>query len=185
MSNGKAELILHPIRLKIVTEMATRRMTTGEIAALLPHVARATLYRHIKQLAEGGVLEIVEETSVNGAIERTYQVTKGGGRLAAEDVVDTSAEAHLRYFTTYVATLIDTFADYINHTHANNIFEDGLAYSRTVVHLSHEERHKFQTELMAVAERMLTLAPAPHRRRYTLAQTVIPDSHQPEKGNET
>lgn len=185
MSITKADLILHPIRLKIVTEMARHSMTTGEIAALLPHVARATLYRHIKQLAEGGVLEIVGEAQVNGAIERTYRVTKDGGRLTAENIANTSPETHTRYFTTFVASLIDTFADYIHHTHANDIFEDGLTYSRTVVHLSEDERAQFQSELVEIVERMLILSPAPFRRRYTLAQTVIPEPQSPEKGNKS
>lgn len=171
---SKADLILHPIRLKIVTELANRRMTTGEIAALLPHVARATLYRHIKTLADGGILEVVEESPVNGAIERTYQVTQGGGRLSSEELAVVSAKEHIHYFTTFVATLIDSFADYIYATPLDHLLESGLSYNRAVVHLSDAERAHFTAELNQLAERMLSLPPAPHRNRYTLAQTVIP-----------
>jgi DNA-binding transcriptional ArsR family regulator len=182
MSTGKADLILHPIRLKIVTELANRQMTTTEIAALLPQVARATLYRHIKLLAEGGVLEVVGEISVNGAIERTYQVIQGAGRLSSEDVAGTSAKEHLQYFTTFVATLIDTFADYVDTAPLEALFDDGLSYNRTVVHLSDEERTQFQAELQALAIRMLMLPPTPNRRKYTLAQAVIP---APKKDEDT
>lgn len=174
MSTGKADLILHPIRLKIVTELANRQMTTTEIAALLPHVARATLYRHIKMLADGGVLEVVSEISVNGAIERTYQVAQGAGRLTSEDIAGTTAKEHIHYFTTFVATLIDTFADYVHAAPLDQLFEDGLTYNRTIVHLSDDERVQFQAELQTLATRMLTLTPTPNRRKYTLAQAVIP-----------
>lgn len=174
MSTGKADLILHPIRLKIVTELANRPKTTTEIATLLPQVARATLYRHIKLLADGGVLEVVNETNVNGAIERTYQVTEGGGRLSSEDLRDLSMADHLRYFTTFVATLIDTFAEYAYTTPLETLFDKGLAYNRAVVHLSDEERLQFQEEIHAVVTKMMTLPAAPNRRKYTLAQAVIP-----------
>lgn len=183
MSIGKADLILHPIRLKIVTELANRQMTTTEIAALLPHVARATLYRHIKLLADGGVLEVAGESHVNGAIERTYQVVQGAGRLTRADIVNTSARDHIQYFTTFVATLIDSFAGYVRSASLDAMFEDGLSYNRTVVYLTDHERMQFQAELQTLATRMLALPPDTNRRKYTLAQAVIPAPMKEEKSS--
>ncbi len=56
------DLILHPVRLRIVHAMSGgRTRTTSELCTSLPDVPRTTLYRHVGLLAEAGVLEVVGE----------------------------------------------------------------------------------------------------------------------------
>jgi hypothetical protein len=82
MAQTKSDLLLHPVRMRLVTELAGRQMTPGQLAAALPDVPQATLYRQINRLLEGGVFEVVAEQVVNGATERTYAVVGGGDRLS-------------------------------------------------------------------------------------------------------
>jgi len=68
-----ADLLLHPVRLRIVQAfLGDRALTTGELRAELPDVPPASLYRHIARLVDAGVLGVVSERRVRGAVERTY-----------------------------------------------------------------------------------------------------------------
>ena len=66
MGRDKADLILHPARLRIMGELGGRQMTSRQLAIALPDMAQASLYRHIKALLDGGILEVVSEQAVNG-----------------------------------------------------------------------------------------------------------------------
>ena len=69
------ELLLHPVRLRIVQAMLGRgELTTKSLAEKLPDVASATLYRQVSALVDGGVLEVVSERRVRGSIERSLRV---------------------------------------------------------------------------------------------------------------
>jgi hypothetical protein len=57
-----AELLLHPVRLRVVQALlGDRVLTTGDLHAELPDVPTASLYRHVAVLAGAGVLEVAYE----------------------------------------------------------------------------------------------------------------------------
>jgi len=67
-----SELILHPVRLRIVhAVMDGLPFTASELCAQLLDVSKATVYRQVAVLAEGGLVEVVGEERVRGAVERT------------------------------------------------------------------------------------------------------------------
>lgn len=171
----KADLLLHPVRLRIMTEIVGKRLTPRQLAAALPDVPQATLYRQINILLEGEILEIVEETPISGAIERTYQLRQGADRLSAEEMHDIASEDHLQYFNIFVASLIESFARYIQHHDPAHFDQDGLSYNRIVIHLTAGERAAFQEQVMELIGSLMTNLPSADRQRYTLASIVIPD----------
>ena len=175
MARSKADLILHPARLRIMTEFGGRQMTPRQLTSVLPDIPQATLYRHIKALLHGGILEVVGEQEVNGSVERTYAVVKGAGRLSFDELKGLSAEEHLRYFTVYAVKLIDDFADYLREVNLEHIGRDGMSYSTAAIYLNDAERAQFQEEVVALIGRVLSNAPAPDRKRYSLSSIVIPD----------
>src|SRR5579864_5927159 len=66
----RADLILHPVRLRIILAFARgRRLTPQQVAALLADVPQATLYRQIERLFQGGVLAIAAEKRVRAAVD--------------------------------------------------------------------------------------------------------------------
>ncbi len=175
MARSNADLILHPARLRIMTELGGRQMTPRQLATALPDIAQATLYRHIKALLDAGILEVVGEQDVNGSIERTYAVVKGAGQLSMEELQSLSAEEHLRYFTIYAVKLIDDFATYLHDANLEMVGRDGMSYSTASIYLNDAERAQFQQEVVALIGRVMSNQPAPDRKRYNLSSIVIPD----------
>src|SRR3712207_9495280 len=70
-----ADLLLHPVRLRIVQAfLGDRTLTTADLRTELTDVPAATLYRHVGVLAEAGVLVVVGERGVRRAAERGYRL---------------------------------------------------------------------------------------------------------------
>ena len=175
MVQTKSDLLLHSVRMRLVTELAGRQMTSGQLAAAMPDVPQATLYRHIKRLLDSGVFEVVAEQMVNGATERTYGVVSGAERLTAVEMQTVSPEQHVRYFTTFAAALIETFTRYVQQADPATLAEDGLSYNRAVIYLSDAERVAFQEQIVNLVSSVMTNSPTPERKRYTLASATIPE----------
>jgi DNA-binding transcriptional ArsR family regulator len=170
----RVNLIIHPVRLQIVTELSRTPLTPRQLGELLPRIPQSTLYRHIGMLAEGGVLEVVAENQVNGVTERTYALVAGQARFSPEELSSLTSEEHLHYFTIFATALIDSFAEYIHDANLENVVADGLSYRRTVIYLSDDERAEFEEGLNKVLGRFMGQDAAPHRKRYTLAAVTIP-----------
>src|SRR5437868_1497824 len=110
---SKAELIIHPVRLRIIEAVQGREVTTLQIARLLPDVPQASLYRHIKMLADGGILDVTGERRVNGIVERTYSVRKGSARFSREEFASFGPADHSRYFAVFLGTLASRMDQYL------------------------------------------------------------------------
>src|SRR5690606_14663651 len=97
------ELLLHPLRLRILQAMTGHAMTTAELADLFDDVAAATVYRHVNTLLNAGVLTIVSERRVRGAVERTLALVEDAAQMDAEDAAQMSEEQHRQAFTVFLA----------------------------------------------------------------------------------
>ncbi len=81
------DLLLNPIRLRMIGAMACGKRTAGEIGEALPDVPAATLYRHLKKLADAGVVTVVATRPARGALERIYALAQqpaGGPRSGGD-----------------------------------------------------------------------------------------------------
>lgn len=106
----KIDLILHPIRARIISTAAHTPITTQAIAARMPDIPQTTLYRHINLLIENNVLTIVREVKVRGTVERELQLREGGARIAVEELAAVLPEDQLRYFLVFLSVLISDFS---------------------------------------------------------------------------
>jgi DNA-binding transcriptional ArsR family regulator len=174
-----ADLLLHPVRMRILQALFDADpLTTAQLRERLPDIAPATMYRHIAALAEGGVLEVVEEKRVRGTVERSYRVRK------EEAVVDPAARAamtrddHRRAFTTFAASLMGDFDRYFAREEAEPN-ADGVVYRQAAVWLTNEEFAEMVAEIEhAVVSRMDRVREGRGRRVVSLV--VVPD--KPEAG---
>lgn len=167
------DLLLHPIRLRLVSELAGRQMTPRQLALALPDIPQATLYRHLNRLLEGGLLEVVAEQVVNGATERTYGVV-GEDAVEGEAEETHSAEAQVRRFSTFVGMLIEAFS---RQAHAaGDSAEEKLpgGYEATTVYLSDEEADQLWTQVSGLLAQAAQQQSSPDQKRYTVASVLIP-----------
>ena len=162
------DLVLHPVRIRVLRALAGRRLTTRDLVAELADVPPASLYRHLARLAEGGAVDVVEERRVRGAIERVYAL----GSVAADPAAMTR-EDHARAFTAFMSTLLADFTRYLGREDADPL-ADGVGYRELVLHLSDAEFASFAREMSALIAPLLANEPGGDRRARMLATVVMP-----------
>src|SRR6266508_2535649 len=82
-----ADLLLHPVRLRIVQAfLGDRALTTSALSAELADVPTASLYRHVARLVDAGVLQVVAERRVRGALERTYVLRVAAASIGLDQI---------------------------------------------------------------------------------------------------
>lgn len=91
-----SELVLHPVRLRVLQHLrAAGEATAKEIAAAMGDVPRATAYRHVKALEEGGAIDVARTRRVRGATEKTYALSPQVVNPSPQDARALSAALHL------------------------------------------------------------------------------------------
>nr|WP_165977186.1 helix-turn-helix domain-containing protein [Nonomuraea diastatica] len=65
---------LHPVRIRLAQILALGPRTGTQLRQALPHVPYSSLYRHIRWLVDAGVIHVVGERKVRGAVEHTYEL---------------------------------------------------------------------------------------------------------------
>lgn len=103
------ELILHPVRMRIILALANRALTTQQVAQLLPDIAQTTLYRHIAVLLEGGIVQVLRESKVRGSVERELALVEGAGRIDMKTSSALQPEQQEHLFTMVIAALLAEF----------------------------------------------------------------------------
>lgn len=171
---GPADLILHPIRLRVIQALAGgRRLSPGELAAELDDVPTASLYRHIKTLADAGVLAVVEERPARGTPQRVYALVEGAGNLSPEALAQATPEDHLRYFAVFLSGLLDSFGRYVKSGDVDFV-ADGVGYRQVPLELTDQEFAELAGRLNAAVAPVLGNAPGPGRKRRMLTTVVLP-----------
>lgn len=174
MAPTMGELLLHPVRLRIIQRfLGDRRLTTAMLRQELADVAPATLYRQVATLAEAGVLAVVDEQRIRGAVERTYALRPAAGRLGPEEAAAMSVDDHRRAFTAFVASLLHDFDHYARGDDLD-VARDGVGYRQVGLWLSLEELVALSAEMGEVLRRWLDNGPAPGRTRRVLTTIVLP-----------
>jgi hypothetical protein len=171
-----ADLLLHPVRLRIVQAfLGDRTLTTAELRGELPDVPVATLYRHVGLLADAGVLSVVGERKVRGAAERSYRLVLEAASVSPEDGAAMTAEDHRRAFTTFVATLLGDFDRYLARAgDPPDLLRDGVGYRQAAVWVTDEEFDAMVGDLAAVLTARMANRPGGARRRRMVSTVHLP-----------
>ncbi|HEX6798802.1 MAG TPA: helix-turn-helix domain-containing protein [Ktedonobacterales bacterium] len=183
MAASRANLILHPVRLRLIAALARRQLTAHQLSALLPEVPQATLYHHLGMLTRAGLLRIVSERQVRGAVEKRYTLNEDQTFLSPDDLARASREDHLRYFTIFVAMLLGDFARYLEQAAPDaqiDLYADGVGYRQVPFYLSDDEFAQAAAAINQALLPFLKNEPAPHRRRRLFSSIVIPDAESAE-----
>ena len=72
-----AEIVMNPARQRIFQYFLLHETgTVEEIRKALPDIPSASLYRHIKILADSSILMVVGENRIRGTVESVYQLNE-------------------------------------------------------------------------------------------------------------
>ncbi len=169
-----ADLLLHPIRLRIVQAfLGDRALTTTNVQTELPDVPPASLYRHIARLVAGGVLAVVAERRVRGALERTYVLRTAAASVGAGELIEMTPDQHRQMFLAYVAGLIGDFDRYLARGDVD-VVRDGVSYRLAGMWLDDLELMELVRDFVAVVQPRLANAPKPGRKRRILGTVLLP-----------
>jgi DNA-binding transcriptional ArsR family regulator len=174
------DLLMHPVRLRIVFAMSSDRVrTTSDLSASLPDVPRTTLYRHVDLLAEGGVLEVVDEQRVRGVIERHYRLRPHRAVIDQDAAAAMSLDDHRRAFAAGMAALLAEFNAYLDRP-GTNPAADSVGYRQGTLWLSPAELGEMISELQAVLRSRWGYEPAPGRRPHLVSAIFFPTEEPPQ-----
>jgi DNA-binding transcriptional ArsR family regulator len=180
MALGRADLILHPVRMRLVAALARRPLTARQLSEVLPDVPQATLYHHLGLLTRSGLLRVVSERQVRGTIEKAYAVADDYAIVGADDLANVSREDHLRYFTVFVTMLLADFARYLQQGGPIDLAADGVGYREVPFYMSDAEFAEAAAAINQALRPYMNNQPSPSRRRRLLATIVMPDVELPE-----
>lgn len=170
-----ADLLLHPVRLRIVKAFLDgRELTTTQVAAEIDDVPVASIYRHVGLLVSGGVLAVVSERRVRGAVERTYALRWEGARIDPDEVARMTPAEHGQAFMAYVAGMLADADRYLAGGQVDPQ-RDGADYRAGALWLTDEEYVAFLEDLASVVQPRLRQGPGAGRKRRLLYGVVLPD----------
>src|SRR5262245_61748441 len=159
---SRADLLLHPIRLRIAQVLSGGgHLTAQQIARALPEASQASLYRHLSLLTEGKVVAVVAERQVphRNLVEKVYALDLQAATLHTEDARNASKEDHRRYFTLFLLMLLADFDRYLEHTDRVDTLFDEVEYRHNTLYLSDEEARRLLAEVNAILAAAQTSQP--------------------------
>lgn len=176
VSVTSADLLLHPVRLRIVQAfLGDRALTTIELRSELPDVPAASLYRHVARLVDAGVLAVVAERRVRGALERTYVLRLAAASVGLNELAKMSPDEHRHAFMAFVAALLGDFDRYLARGDID-LLRDGVSYRLAGMWLDDAELTDLLHELVSLLAPRLANAPKPGRKRRILGSVLLPGS---------
>lgn len=119
-TEGRASLLLtgllHPVRMRIVAELAGREgLTAAELHALLRDVPAATLYRQLSALETAELVRVAARRGDGrGPAERVFALPDPRGAVALDEAVRSPAVT-LRLFLAFTAMMIGQFSRYARY----------------------------------------------------------------------
>ena len=137
-----AEVVMNPVRQRIFQYFLLHGTgTVKELKKALPDVPNASLYRHIRILADHAILVVVGENRIRGTVESVYQLNKEA--LAAEDESGNAVQMSL-------LSICTSFARYFAGGNADPR-RDMLLLTNCTLVLTDEEFSTFLSEINEVA----------------------------------
>ena len=179
---ASADLLLHPVRLRIVKAfLGDRALTTSQLAAELDDVPAGSLYRHVALLTKAGVLQVVAERRIRGAIERTYTLRLFAAQIQPGEAAAMTLDEHAQAFLAYIAGLLADFDRYLASSPSDPV-QDGADYRMAALWLTDAELTDLRRDLVRVFQPRLANAPGEGRRRRMIYNVVLPAPEQESGG---
>jgi len=175
MSLDRMEIILHPVRFRIIQKfLGGQSKTAKQISKELKDIPQATLYRHLDTLVKAKYLKIIEENQIRGTVEKVYALKTSAVHMTNDDIQKLTREDHLKYFLFFTAQITEDFEAYLSRDHID-FQRDGVGYKQISLNLSNEEFLEFTNDVRKVQEKYLTKQPSSERTKRVISTIVIPE----------
>ncbi|MBS4196190.1 helix-turn-helix domain-containing protein [Bacillus sp. FJAT-49870] len=177
MKESKADVILHPVRMRIIQTLINgRRLTVQQIGERLRDIPQATLYRHLKKLLEAKVIEVVEENQIRGAVEKVYALPEQAGSISPEDISKWTKEDHMDSFMRFISVVLADFERYVSQEEFD-MLKDGAGYRQISFYVTDEEYMEFLQTLNSAAIKLLQNEEGENRRKRTFSTIVTTENN--------
>ncbi|MCM2534791.1 helix-turn-helix domain-containing protein [Neobacillus pocheonensis] len=174
---SKADLMLHPVRFRIVQcLLGGKERTVQEISSDLSDIPQATLYRQINKLIDGGLINVVDQRQVRGTVEKTLALHSTMA-ISKEDLEIMSRDEHMHTFLMFVASLVDDYDRYLQKEEIN-LLEDGVSFRKATLYLSDDEFVAIIKTIREAIESAVSNQPSDRRRRRIFTNIIMPDGEE-------
>jgi DNA-binding transcriptional ArsR family regulator len=173
LSRPEADLILHPVRYRILQTLLGRELNTQQIAKEIPSTPISSLYRHLKTLLEAGLVQVVETNLINGIEEKIYTVGEVPS-VSKEDFSQYTSEEHRRFFAAYLSSLLRGFSDYLSSREKIDLDEERVGFTDAVFYATTQELDRVGEVLMKSLEPLRKNKPSENRQRQMFSIITFP-----------
>ncbi|MBF9017719.1 MULTISPECIES: helix-turn-helix domain-containing protein [unclassified Oceanispirochaeta] len=171
----RADLVLHPVRLRIISLLSALELTAGQIAAKLPDVPQATLYRHLKSLENASLINVVDSHPVRGTVEKIYGLRDSAAvNFDQDDAGKFSREDHQKYFSAFLGSLFNSFMNIVNSLDEHPELLGRLGYRTRAVEIPAGQLADFQKDYLALLEKYGSSEEG-IKERYLLSTVIVPE----------
>lgn len=177
MTESKTDVILHPVRMRIIQSLVSEPLTVQQMKERMPDIPQATLYRHLKKLFESKVVFVVDEQQIRGTVERWYALQPKEVNLGTEELANYNKEQYMTLFMKYIANIMAEYERYVSQEKVDFV-NDGVSLRQASLYLSDEEFSSLLQELGQVYSKVLTNKAAPNRKKRTFANIIIPEPNE-------
>jgi DNA-binding transcriptional ArsR family regulator len=175
LAESKADLILHPIRMRIIQSLlGGARRTTQEISEIMPDIPQATMYRHLNKLLKSKLIEVIEQNQVRGSLEKVYILAQHGAEIPTKDLKAMTSDDHMELFMKFVAMMIGDYGRYLQQDHYD-LERDGISFRQVQLNLTDEEYMKLLLDMRAHMQQHAGNEPSEQRRKRVISTIVIPE----------
>lgn len=148
---------LNPVRQRILQVLIEKKgASAAQILEVLTDIPRASLYLHIKILADAGVIEAVREVPKRGSVEKFYA-------LAAPPADAKTNEGMNQMIQAALIALANDFSRYFSEG-GNDPQKDMLTLGQATLMLSDEEFTAFLAEYSQMLAKFLHNKPSAERK---------------------
>lgn len=174
MSKKLMEVITNPVKCKLLFEIEACRQTTAKhLAEKFNDIPQATLYRYLKKMTEDGILKIVDQTQIRGAVERTYSVAIDLNADGIEMLDHNSGQLYMQAFTQFVMGFMKQFQEYCDRD-GIDIKKDKSGYSLAPLYLTDEELESLMTDIHEDIKPYMNNEPSAGRKLHSIGLIVSP-----------
>lgn len=151
MKKDILKVMMHPLRIKIIQELAQKqKATTKEIQKACGDCSQATLYRHLKEMLDYDLIEVVEENNINGIIEKVYSIKTDVSKEIMNDTSKMSKDDFQNIFNQFLITIMSDLKSYLDQKNAIEDIKNNIGLVSFSLFLSDEELVDMMKEISKI-----------------------------------